>query len=117
MFNFKSRIFVAIFLFLATIITIYPPFNWDKEIVQKHRYRMYEVLPIKEHDFLFAPSQRQIQIGWSWDSQNQKSLPFETLLHRRLDFSELILYYILALLTAAIVDFSISYFHRNRKPQ
>jgi hypothetical protein len=71
-----KRVFL-LFIILALLPTLFPPFNWGEERLQtvaERRERIVwgpdvvmaqEILPIKKQAFLFSDSKRQFEISGS----------------------------------------------------
>ncbi|MCL4551179.1 MAG: hypothetical protein M1495_21725 [Bacteroidetes bacterium] len=64
--DYKIGLFV--FLSLATIISLFPPFEWGDENIrtEKERIRNRNILgslPIKKYDFLFSSNKKYFPIG------------------------------------------------------
>ncbi len=64
--DYKIGLFV--FLILATIISLFPPFEWGDENIKTEKERtrnrnILESLPIKKYDFLFATNKKYFPIG------------------------------------------------------
>ena len=64
--NYKTGLIV--FLFLATIISLFPPFEWGNKNIKTERERIknrniLESLPIKEYDFLFSSNKKLFPVG------------------------------------------------------
>lgn len=64
--NYKTGL--TVFLILATIISLFPPFEWGDENIKTERERIknrniLESLPIKEYDFLFASNKKYFITG------------------------------------------------------
>jgi len=62
------KIGLIVFLFLATIISFFPPFQWGDENIKTEKERIrnqniLENLPIKKYDFLFSSNKKYFPIG------------------------------------------------------
>ncbi len=108
----RSPVFKLTFLSLVTAATLFPPFNWGQEwltteaerrLIMRHPW-MYERLPIKTYAFLFGNSKKAFLVNWGWDSYKQESIPIFRALERRLNTTELLLEYVLALVVAVFAS-------------
>ena len=114
-----------IFLLLASIVTIYPPYRWGEErlgtegerrrpIARGSSERVTDALPIKQYDFLFGDSKKQFQVGWEWDDVAKRNAPIYLTLERRLITTELILEYLLALILSCTVSLVLTIIQTRR---
>lgn len=109
----KDKIPIIIFLVLILFITLFPPFSWGDEriITEKERNKYYykfdkqayEIFPIKQYDFIFSNSKKEITSDNVWDWVDSKSVKAIFLLSRHLIISELIINYLLATLVSLII--------------
>jgi hypothetical protein len=109
----KDKLPIIIFLVLILFITLFPPFSWGDErlITEKERnkyyndYRKqaYEIFPIKQYDFIFSNSKKEITSDNIWGWEDYKSVKAKFLLSRHLIISELIINYLLATLVSLII--------------
>lgn len=57
----KYPVGISVFLILAFLATLFPPYKWGNE---RHDERIF---PIEERGFFFGSSWSEIQIGWGWE--------------------------------------------------
>ena len=108
-----------IFLILAIVITLYPPYQWDtkkfndeyERLVFLNKYNINgDNIPFKSYDLLFSNHKR---VGWGWDSINGKSILIDVPLERNIIITELILEYLLAGFLAFFVQIIITFAKRK----
>jgi hypothetical protein len=100
---------LLVLIFLFILATLFPPYSWgDERLKTKDERNKYirdvgylnDLLPIKEYDFLFSSSKKEIFVGWGFE-QGKSTKKYITL-ERHLITEELLLNYVLCVLIAAI---------------
>jgi hypothetical protein len=110
--NLKGFLLALVVLFGAA--TIYPPYLWGQEKIEEWRQlagtgnvklidEYPKGVPRKMHGFLFGKDIVEIQTGWTWDHQANKSIPLIEKSPRRINWENLLLEYVLALCVAIII--------------
>ena len=102
----NRRLSLLVFIALATLATLLPPYLWGQERVSTEADRigtarfhpdLFRRLPIKQRAFLFGPNSRGF-LEWTWDGKSSVRRPVT--LHRRLAVQDLVLEYTLCALVA-----------------
>jgi hypothetical protein len=101
---------LAIFVLLAIIISLFPPFEFGDEKLRTLEernlyYSIADKLPIKEYSFIFSDNKKKFDLGWVWDDYRKDAYQEICTLHRTIIFSELLVEYILAFFVSIIAGY------------
>lgn len=111
------KIGLIVFLLLAVIISLFPPFEFDNERLRKLQekerdsyFSISEEAPFESYDFIFNHDKKYIKLYShnNYSFSNAKTVNYY-LLDRKILFGELLIEYFLAFILGAVIQLGINY--------